>query len=58
MYYLTPNADRSGDWMLPYITIEGSGCVLCMFSYWTTALYCYRRWLHCNDSTHMTIIVI
>jgi hypothetical protein len=29
MYYLTPNADRSGDWMLPYITIEGSGYVLC-----------------------------
>jgi hypothetical protein len=35
MYYLTPNADRSGDWMLPYITIEGSGYVLCLF--WTTA---------------------
>jgi hypothetical protein len=30
MYYLTPNADRGGDWMLPYITIEGSGYVLCM----------------------------
>jgi hypothetical protein len=28
MYYLTPNADRSGDWMLPNITIEGSGYVL------------------------------
>jgi hypothetical protein len=29
MYYLTPNVDRSGDWMLPNITIEGSGYVLC-----------------------------
>jgi hypothetical protein len=31
MYYLTPNADRGGDGMLPYITIEGSGYVLRMF---------------------------
>jgi hypothetical protein len=30
MYYLTPNAVRSGDGMLPYITIEGSGYVLCV----------------------------
>jgi hypothetical protein len=28
MYYLTPNADRSGYWMLTTITIEGSGYVL------------------------------
>jgi ferredoxin len=39
MYYLTPNADRSGDWMLPYITIEGSGCVLCMLC--TGAVLCH-----------------
>jgi hypothetical protein len=28
MYYLTSKADRRGDWMLPYITVEGSGYVL------------------------------
>jgi hypothetical protein len=49
MYYLTPNADRSGDWMLTNLTVEGSSCVLCMFSCWTTVLCCSGRRLYCND---------
>jgi hypothetical protein len=41
MYYLTPKAVRSGDWMLPYITIEGSGYVLRTVQLLTcAAVYC------------------
>jgi hypothetical protein len=53
MYYLTRNAARSGDWMLPNIIIEGSGYVLCMLC---TAVYCIVSLLKPCDRQNACII--